>query len=104
VSVTGPRTIRWPEFPGNSMFNTLGNLLHDPHAGLVVPNFARNRVVQVTGTATALWGEPDPHHETAGTHRFVEMAIDRWQELPLPANLQTELLDYSPFNPPVVAP
>jgi hypothetical protein len=32
------------------------------------------------------------------------MAIDRWQELPLPANLQTELLDYSPFNPLVVAP
>jgi hypothetical protein len=35
---------------------------------------------------------------------FVEMAVDRWQELPLPANLQTELLGYSPFNPPVVAP
>jgi hypothetical protein len=35
---------------------------------------------------------------------FVEMAVDRWQELPLPANLQPELLGYSPFNPPVVAP
>jgi hypothetical protein len=72
VKAIDPHTIRWPEFPGNSMFNTLGNLLHDPHAGVVIPDFTRNRVVQVTGRAVALRDQPDPVNETAGARRFVE--------------------------------
>ena len=101
VKVVGPRTIRWPEFAGNSMFNTLGNLLHDPRAGVVIPDFARHRVLQLTGTAEALWDQPDPGNETGGTRRFVEFAIEQWKERSLPSNLNSEFLDYSPFNPPV---
>ena len=102
VKVIDPHTIRWPEFPGNSMFNTLGNLLHDPNAGVVIPDFIRNRVVQVTGQAVALWDQPDPGNETAGTRRFVEFTIEQWKERDLPSNLSSEFLDYSPFNPSVL--
>jgi predicted pyridoxine 5'-phosphate oxidase superfamily flavin-nucleotide-binding protein len=104
VKVTGPLTIQWPEYPGNSMFNTLGNLVHNPEAGLAIPDFERGRILQLTGSAVTLWDQSDPANETGGTRRFVEMTVARWQELPLPSNLRTELLDYSPFNPPVVAP
>jgi predicted pyridoxine 5'-phosphate oxidase superfamily flavin-nucleotide-binding protein len=102
VKVTGPRTLRWPEFQGNSMFMTLGNLELEPRSGVVIPDFARNRVVQMTGTAKSLWGQPDPHNESGGTRRFLEFTVERWQELPLPANLKTEFLDYSPFNPETI--
>ncbi|MBI4907297.1 MAG: pyridoxamine 5'-phosphate oxidase family protein [Acidobacteria bacterium] len=104
VKVTGPLTIQWPEYPGNSMFNTLGNLVHNPEAGLAIPDFERGRILQLTGSAVTLWDQSDPANETGGTRRFVEMRIARWQELPLPSDLSAELLDYSPFNPPVVAP
>lgn len=104
VKVTGPLTVQWPEYPGNSMFNTLGNLVHNPEAGLAIPDFERGRILQLTGSTVTLWDQSDPANKTGGTRRFVEMTVARWQELPLPSNLRTELLDYSPFNPPVVAP
>jgi predicted pyridoxine 5'-phosphate oxidase superfamily flavin-nucleotide-binding protein len=104
VKVTGPLTIQWPEYPGNSMFNTLGNLVHNPEAGLAIPDFERGRILQLTGSAVTLWDQSDPANKTGGTRRFVEMTVAQWQELPLPSNLRTELLDHSPFNPPVVAP
>lgn len=104
VKVTGPLTLQWPEYPGNGMFNTLGNLVHNPEAGLAIPDFERNRLLQLTGRAVTLWDQRDPGNETGGTLRFVEMKVARWQELPLPAHLRTELLDYSPYNPPVAAP
>jgi predicted pyridoxine 5'-phosphate oxidase superfamily flavin-nucleotide-binding protein len=101
LKVTGPRNLRWAEFPGNSMYNTLGNLVQDPHAGIVVPDFAHGRMIQLTGTAETLWNQPDPRGESGGTGRFVGFTVDRWHTLPLPARLTTELIDYSPFNPPV---
>jgi predicted pyridoxine 5'-phosphate oxidase superfamily flavin-nucleotide-binding protein len=102
LKVTGPLTIQWPEYPGNSMFNTLGNLVHNPEAGLAIPDFERGRVLQLTGRAITVWDQSDPASITGGTHRFVEMTVSRWQELPLPSDLRAELLDHSPFNPPVV--
>jgi hypothetical protein len=102
LKVTGPLTIQWPEYPGNGMFNTLGNLVHNPEAGVAIPDFERGRVLQLTGRAVTLWDQSDPAKITGGTHRFVELTISRWHELPLPSNLRAEFLDYSPFNLPVV--
>ena len=101
MKLSRPGTIRWPEFPGNSMFNTLGNLLHDPHAGLVIPDFVRGVGLQVIGKAETIWDQPDPANETGGTRRFVELKVERWRKYKLPSNLVTEFLDHSPFNPGV---
>ena len=84
------------------MFNTLGNLVHNPEAGLAIPDFDRGCVLPLSGSAVTLWDQSDPANKTGGTGRFVEMTVARWQELPLPSNLRAEFLDYSPFNPPVV--
>src|SRR5262245_45013075 len=40
-----------PDYPGNSMFNTLGNLLRDPRASLLFPDFERGDVLRLTGRA-----------------------------------------------------
>jgi hypothetical protein len=101
LKLAGPRTLRWPDFPGNSMYNTLGNLFQDPHAGIAIPDFQHGRVLQLTGTAQTLWDQPDPANESGGTRRFVEFTIDRWHTLVLPAHFAAEFIDYSPFNPPV---
>jgi hypothetical protein len=85
------------------MYNTLGNLLQDPHAGIVIPDFQCGRVLQLTGTAETLWDQPDPGNERGGIRRFVEFIIDRWHRLALPGHLTAELIDRSPFNPPVAS-
>ncbi|PKU22093.1 pyridoxamine 5'-phosphate oxidase family protein [Telmatospirillum siberiense] len=51
-------TIVWPEYTGNSYFNTLGNLLFDASCGLLVPDFENGRLLQLSGRAEILWPSP----------------------------------------------
>jgi uncharacterized protein len=95
------RTLRIPDFNGNSMFNTWGNLTLDPRAGLCIPDFANGRLLQLTGTARLLWDQDDPNDNTGGTGRFLEFRVDRWVLRDAIPRAEWEELDPSPFNPPV---
>lgn len=99
IEVLDERTLRIPDYSGNSMFNTLGNLRVNARAGIVIPDFERGRTLQLTGTAETLWNQDDPADRTGGTHRFLAFRVTHWLELPLPAGVKTEFLDYSPYNP-----
>jgi hypothetical protein len=99
IEVVDVETLRIPDYVGNSMFNTLGNLVVDPAAGLVVPDFEHGRALQLTGRAEVLLNSDDPIDATGGTHRFLVFHTDAWLQLAPPAAVKTELLDYSPFNP-----
>jgi uncharacterized protein len=44
-----------PDFRGNFMFNTFGNLEVNPHAGIVCPDFRTGDVLSLTGTAHVIW-------------------------------------------------
>jgi predicted pyridoxine 5'-phosphate oxidase superfamily flavin-nucleotide-binding protein len=44
-----------PDFRGNRFFNTLGNLLGDPRAGLLFLDFAAGDVLQLQGAVTIDW-------------------------------------------------
>ena len=57
VEVVDTRTLRFPDFAGNNMFNTLGNLLADARCGLLFPDFATGGTLQVSGRAEIAWGE-----------------------------------------------
>jgi predicted pyridoxine 5'-phosphate oxidase superfamily flavin-nucleotide-binding protein len=57
VAVRGD-TLVVPDFRGNRFFNTLGNLLGDPRAGLLFVDFATGDLLQLQGTVTIEWGEP----------------------------------------------
>jgi len=45
-------TVSWPDFQGNAMFNTLGNLVVDPACGLTVIDPDDGTTLYVTGEAT----------------------------------------------------
>jgi predicted pyridoxine 5'-phosphate oxidase superfamily flavin-nucleotide-binding protein len=99
VEVVDAKTLRVPDYVGNSMFNTIGNLLVDPHFGMLIPDFARGRLLQLTGTAKVDWNAPEREYKTGGTHRAVEYRLDAWRETTLPVWLEERFVDYSPFNP-----
>lgn len=92
-------TLRIPDYPGNSMFNTLGNLTVHPRVGLLVPDFEAGRALHLIGSATVRWDLADPEGVTAGTGRFWDVTIAETLELPLPPMMAWEFLDASPFNP-----
>ena len=54
VGVQGD-TLVIPDFRGNRFFNTLGNLLGDPRAGLLFIDFASGDILQLQGRATIDW-------------------------------------------------
>lgn len=91
--------LRIPDYPGNHLYNTLGNLVRDPRVALIVPDFAANTVHQISGVADIAWAEPDPAGRSAGTGRFwtVRPERHRWAELPL--GIAWETLEASPFSP-----
>lgn len=100
VELRGPRTLRIPDYNGNSMFNTFGNLELDPHIGLCIPDFEGGRLLHVSGRARLLWDQMDAAEISGGTGRFLEIEVDRWVLRQVPQRLEWEFLDASPFNPP----
>lgn len=95
----GATTLRVPDYAGNSLFNTFGNLLVNPHAGVTVMDFAGGRLIQMTGQVSIEWNQPDEQGLTGGSGRFWTFAIDRWRMLSLPSSARWEFLDASPFLP-----
>ena len=58
TSTSEPSTIVWPEYSGNNLYQTLGNLMTTPRAGLCIPNFTTGDVLYLTGTTEVLVGQP----------------------------------------------
>jgi predicted pyridoxine 5'-phosphate oxidase superfamily flavin-nucleotide-binding protein len=72
VKVERPGVLTWDDFPGNRMFNTTGNLIVDPRAGLLFVEFDGTRTLRLTGRARAIW-EP---------RKRIEFEIDEAVEVP----------------------
>jgi predicted pyridoxine 5'-phosphate oxidase superfamily flavin-nucleotide-binding protein len=59
VRVTGPSELAFPDYDGNGMFKSLGNLLVNPHVGLLfIAMHDKPRRLRVNGTARV--GRDDP--------------------------------------------
>lgn len=99
IELVDNTTLRIPDYHGNSMFNTLGNFLLDPHAGLCIPDFVHGQLLQLTGAATVHWNQDDPANQTGGTGRYWEFKIAQWILRDTPQPLAWEYQDASPFNP-----
>jgi predicted pyridoxine 5'-phosphate oxidase superfamily flavin-nucleotide-binding protein len=73
VDVVGDRLIV-PDFRGNRFYNTLGNLLGDPRAGLLFIDFDSGDLLQLQGRVTIDW---QPSHASAGAERLWRLEIER---------------------------
>ena len=89
VRVLASDRLAFPDYPGNAMFNTLGNLVEYPRAGLLVVEFTSGDLLQLTGTARL---END---------RTVTFHIEEARETRAASPLRFRLVEYSPANPPV---
>ena len=84
-----------PDYAGNGFFNTLGNLMVNPRAGLLFVDFASGDLLQVSGTTTIVWDGPE-RAAFAGAERLWRLAPTqgRWLRGALP--LRLDLREYSP--------
>ncbi|WP_321925425.1 pyridoxamine 5'-phosphate oxidase family protein [Burkholderia sp. BCC1998] len=58
VRVDDAHTLTTPDFSGNRFFNTLGNLQHDPRAGLLFVDFDSGDLLYVAAHAEIVWDGP----------------------------------------------
>ena len=80
VEVTEPDRLVFPDYAGNNHFNTLGNLVLDPRAGLLFVDFERGDLLQLTGRVTIDWSEPD-QSAYPGARRLVNFELEAAVEL-----------------------
>lgn len=58
VRVLDDRTIAIPDYDGNGMYRTWGNVVANPHVGLLFLDFAESRRIRVNGTAALTERDP----------------------------------------------
>ncbi len=76
IRVDGRKSLTVPDFRGNFFFNTLGNLLIEPRAGLLVIDYATGDVLQATAHATIVWAGSEVERY-AGAQRLLRLTVTR---------------------------
>jgi predicted pyridoxine 5'-phosphate oxidase superfamily flavin-nucleotide-binding protein len=89
VQVLGDGRLAFDNYPGNGMFNTLGNFVDHPRAGLLFLDFETGDVLQLTGRARV-----DPDFSTV-------VEIEEVRETRGASPLRYRLVEMSPSNPPL---
>jgi uncharacterized protein len=54
IKLLDPRTLIFPDYAGNGLYNSLGNIIENPHIGLLFINFEFQRRARVNGIATLI--------------------------------------------------
>jgi predicted pyridoxine 5'-phosphate oxidase superfamily flavin-nucleotide-binding protein len=87
VRVEQGNRLRIPDYPGNNLFNTLGNFMLNPKGGICIPDFSHSRLLQLTGDVTLNLDQ-----------NFWEFEVREWLWRTLPARLSWSEPQASPFN------
>jgi predicted pyridoxine 5'-phosphate oxidase superfamily flavin-nucleotide-binding protein len=99
VSDDGTR-LRFPDYTGNRMFQTLGNLTSDPRTGLLFVDWDSGHTLQLTGRARIVWDE-DEVTAHPGAERLVDVEIEEIREVERAMPARWTLIEPSRLNPPV---
>ena len=98
VTVVDPNALIWPDYVGNDMFNTLGNIAANPKAGLLFLDFDTGSTIQLIGEAHIIWDAAEIAKHN-GAERLVSFRIEQVVEIENRLPLRWEFESYSPFNP-----
>ena len=82
MEVVNGTTLRLPDYPGNGLFNSFGNLAVDARMGMLIPVFATGELLHLSGTGRVLWEAADPENRTLGSKRFLEFSLNQWVRTP----------------------
>ncbi len=75
VRLDGSSRLWWPDYHGNNLFNSLGNLAVDPEAALLFFDFRDGQALQLSGTARIEWDHAGEPGDDAGTGRRVVFTL-----------------------------
>ena len=98
VSVDSDTQITIPDYSGNYLFNTLGNLLLNPKAALLFLDFETGDQLHLQGHATLI-DDPAKVAQYAGAQRLLQITIKSMRLEKAVTALRWRFIEASPFNP-----
>jgi hypothetical protein len=94
------RRLAFPDYSGNRMFQTLGNLAVNPRTGLLFLDWETGNTLQLTGRAQIIW-DAQALMSRPGAERLVEVRLDAVHEHERAMPARWSLIEPHPRNPPV---
>jgi predicted pyridoxine 5'-phosphate oxidase superfamily flavin-nucleotide-binding protein len=90
-----------PDYPGNSLFNSLGNIYESPRVGLLFVDFERGDTLQLTGEAALHFGKTSDEDmkQSGATGRFWSFRLQQWRIQTAAIPLVAGPIEYSAYNP-----
>jgi len=88
-------TLTIPDFSGNHYFNTFGNFLLSPRAGLLFIDFARGDLLHLSGTVEIVW-DTDEVRQFAGAERLWHVRVSHGWRRRNALALRWAFRDYAP--------
>jgi predicted pyridoxine 5'-phosphate oxidase superfamily flavin-nucleotide-binding protein len=98
INVTDEKTLIIPDYSGNKMFNTLGNIHSNPNTGILFVDFANGHSLQLTGTSKIIWDQKESSN-FPGAERLVVFKIDEVIFRENCTKLTWDFVAFSPSNP-----
>ena len=96
----GNSVIVWPEYSGNKLYQTLGNLEINPMAGLVFPDFDTGDVLYLTGQTETLF-KTDANALIPKSNLAVKLTVTGAKLVQQGLPFRGSLVESSPYNPRV---
>lgn len=88
-----------PDYPGNSMFCSLGNMMVEPRAALVLVDFDARQQLHLSGDVSVTMTGTDGSRGVDACARRWTLRPRQWAVSPLAGVSEWRLVDESPFNP-----
>jgi hypothetical protein len=102
ITVRGSR-ISWPDYVGNSMYMTLGNLEVDPRTSLLFLDWERGHSLHLTGRAVVDWDSARAA-DAPGALRHIDFEVERVIQIDHGSTLTWNFERFSRFNPALSLP
>lgn len=77
VVVSDPKTLVFPDYRGNGMYNSLGNILVNPHIGMLFIDFATAGRLRINGRAEILEDRSAYQDRWSTAERFIRVAVEQ---------------------------
>ena len=90
----------FPEFSGNRLYQTLGNLYTTPKAGLVIPDFDSGDALYLTATTEIVTGK-DAAAVLPRSNLIIKLHVSAARFVKNSLSFRGDSLERSPYNPPV---
>jgi len=77
VAVTDSKTIIFPDYSGNNIYNSLGNMIVNPHIGMLFIDFKTALRIRINGTTKIIEDKLAYSHVWPKALRYIEVKVEQ---------------------------